>query len=225
MNTIKEKYLGKLSEDFHLLSEIVLEQLSLTRSILEGQPDEARTQEIEKNELLIDGLDVKMRDEVINAILLFSPRAADLRKIMSYHNMTIYLERIGDQILNVSHFMQKMQLDSEDFRIFKTLLSKMLKRSEKMVRNAVFAFSGEDNQMAYNTIAIDDKVDGLLHEINDLIHLSFKEKPLSSQDIINITSINSVAYNIERIGDNATNIAEAAIYLVEGKDIRHGNKE
>jgi phosphate transport system protein len=27
--------------------------------------------------------------------------------------------------------------------------------------------------------------------------------------------------NIERVADHATNIAEAAIYFLEGKDIRH----
>ena len=32
------------------------------------------------------------------------------------------------------------------------------------------------------------------------------------------------SYNIERIGDNATNIAEAAIYLIEGKNIKHWPK-
>ena len=36
--------------------------------------------------------------------------------------------------------------------------------------------------------------------------------------------INSISYNIERIGDNAINIAEAAIYLIEGKNIKHWNK-
>ena len=33
--------------------------------------------------------------------------------------------------------------------------------------------------------------------------------------------LSGMSYNIERIGDNATNIAEAAIYLMEGKNAKH----
>jgi phosphate transport system protein len=33
--------------------------------------------------------------------------------------------------------------------------------------------------------------------------------------------MNGIVTNIERIAGHATNIAEAAIYSIEGKDIRH----
>ena len=50
------------------------------------------------------------------------------------------------------------------------------------------------------------------------------DKILSQQEVTDALCINSMAYNIERIGDNATNIAEAAIYLIEGKNIKHWPK-
>ncbi len=225
MVNIRSKYLDKLSGDFQLLSELVLKQLQLTRQILEtDQKEGILHQEVEKNEILIDGLDVMIRDEIINAVFLFSPKATDMRKLIAYIDMTFFLERIGDLVLNVAHFSMKTRLDVEHFLEFQKILEKMLKAAEKMVKNAVFAFSCEDNKMARDTIAIDDKVDKLLSEINDKIQQSFTDKLLSSQDLLNITCINSMSYNIERIADNATNIAEAAIYLIEGKDIRHTSK-
>jgi phosphate transport system protein len=34
-----------------------------------------------------------------------------------------------------------------------------------------------------------------------------------------------ISRNIERIGDHAANIAEEAIYIVQGRDIRHATVE
>lgn len=225
MMTIRSKYLDKLSGDFQLFSELVLKQLQLTRQILEMDLREGEFHlEIEKNEKLIDGLDVMIRDEIINAVFLLSPKATDMRKLIAYIDMTFFLERIGDLVLNVSNFTKKTRFDYDPFIEFRTIMAKMLKTAEKMVKNAVFAFSCEDNTMARDTIAIDDKVDKLLSAINEKIQQSFTEKLLNSQDLLNIICINSMSYNIERIADNATNIAEAAIYLIEGKDVRHSPK-
>ena len=41
------------------------------------------------------------------------------------------------------------------------------------------------------------------------------------QVLMSFINMNAVLSNIERIADHATNIAEAAIYSIEGKDIRH----
>jgi phosphate transport system protein len=34
-------------------------------------------------------------------------------------------------------------------------------------------------------------------------------------------NLNSISYFLERIGDKAVDIAESAVFLIEGKDIRH----
>ena len=38
-----------------------------------------------------------------------------------------------------------------------------------------------------------------------------------------IMMVDAISRNIERIGDHATNIAEEAIYIVQGRDIRHAS--
>ena len=82
--------------------------------------------EINNNERIIDSIEVKIRNEVINMIVLYSPRATNLRMIISYYDMTAYLERIGDLILNVSHFMKKIAVDDCLFTTYKKDLLKML---------------------------------------------------------------------------------------------------
>ncbi len=222
MNVIKSKYLDQLLADFQLMSKIVLSQIGITRKLLSGGENAQKLyDDVERNENLIDGLEVKIREEVINAILLFTPRATDLRKIMAYHDMTIYLERIGDLLLNVVHSISRTNLSLPGFEEFTKLLEKMLKHAEKMVQNAVLAFSCEDNTIAYKTIALDDKLDDFFKEIRTKLPECFAGKDLSVAELQNIIHVNSISYNVERVGDNATNIAEAAIYLTEGKDIRH----
>ena len=157
-------------------------------------------------------------------IVLYSPRATNLRMIISYYDMTAYLERIGDLILNVSHFMKKIAVDYCLFTTYKKDLLKMLSLTESMTQNAIFAFTCEDIQLAKETIETDDQVDELHHFIGQHLPTQCFDKILSQQEVTDALCINSMAYNIERIGDNATNIAEAAIYLIEGKNIKHWPK-
>lgn len=75
--------------------------------------------------------------------------------------------------------------------------------------------------MAYNTILMDDKVDKLEQKIDRKLAEDFSDAVQSTQSLINIMNLNSISYYLERIGDKAVDMAESAIYLIEGKDIRH----
>ena len=97
----------------------------------------------------------------------------------------------------------------------------MLTLTENMTQNAIFAFTCEDARLARDTIEMDNLVDACFHKIGSTLPQDCSGRPLDSQQITDALSINSMSYNIERIGDNATNIAEAAIYLMEGKNIKH----
>lgn len=220
-SNIKLQYLDDLQSDFSLLSEIVIAQLKLTGELITKSLDEELLHEILRNEKIVDSLDITIREKVINAIILFTPRAGDLRKIMSYHDMTISMERVGDLILNIAGSFKKMDLSLIGFEAYNNHLEKMLTFAEEMLRNALYSFTGSSNVLAYRTIDMDDKVDKWDKKMEKRLAESFKDMELTQQMLINIMNINSVSYNIERIADKAVDIAEAAIYLVEGKDIRH----
>jgi len=223
MNTLKAKYLNQLSENFRLLSEIILSQFGMIRDLLNSKGDYNTDlfADIERNEVLIDGLDTKIKEVVINTIILFSPRASDLRKVIAYYDMTIYLERIGDIILNMSRTLEKINLGMKDFEIFVEMLAKMLKHAEKMTGNAVLAFDCDNSLLAYDTIAMDNKVDELYRKIAKKLPEAFADRSLSHEELLNITGITTISFNMERVADNAANVAGAAVYLSEGKDIRH----
>lgn len=221
MTTLKEKVLSRITEDFEVLAKVVIKQINLTKLLMDDNRNEEIYTEIYNNERIIDSLEVKMRDEVINTIVLYSPRATNLRMIISYYDMTAYLERIGDLLVNITGFLRKIAIHEPFFGRYKESLLNMLSLTENMTQNAIFAFTCEDARLARATIESDDQVDDYFHEIGKTLPLDCCRETLGSQEVTDALSISSMSYNIERIGDNATNIAEAAIYLMEGKNIKH----
>lgn len=220
---IKDKYLEQLQSDFQLLSEIVLTQISLASSLLHDNLREDVLLELKRNEKIINSLDITIKEKVINAIMLFTPRASDLRRLMAYHDMTISMERVGDLIENISGLLQDIDFSLNGFENYKKLLDKMFVQTDKMLKHAVFSFAGQNNEMAYETIHMDDKVDKLDKKIERKLAEGFGNEVHSPQSLINIMNINSISYFLERIGDKAVDVAESAVYLIEGKDIRHTN--
>lgn len=222
---IKTRQLELLLNDFELLAKTALLQFQITNKLLQDNTLEVLVEEAESNEIIMDRLEIKIREEVVFTIFQFNPKAADLRKIITYQDITTNLERIGDMLLNIIHFLRVTDLSRPSFETIRKKIDKMVSRVGDMLRNAIFSFSNEDSKIAYQVIAEDDEVDGLFHQISLYLQEEFSGKTLGKPEIRDMIQINSISYNLERIGDNATNIAEATIYLTEGKDIRHGNKE
>ena len=79
MPTLKEKVFSRITEDFQVLAKIVIRQLNLTKQLMDDNHKEEIYTEINNNERIIDSIEVKIRNEVINMIVLYSPRATNLR--------------------------------------------------------------------------------------------------------------------------------------------------
>lgn len=217
----REKKFEKITKDLLAMSKVVFKQLQLIKDQLEGKNLSAQEDDFEQNELILDGLEVKIRKDVINVIILYGPRASDLRKIISCYDITSSLERIGDLALNAHGYLNKIDFEGEILKSLYDRLHKLLSIAETMTKNAIYAFSCEDIQLTKDTIELDDIADDIHREIGiELISLS-SNSILSPQQSIDILSISSMSYNLERIADNATNMAEVAVYLIEGRNIQH----
>ena len=211
----------KIKTNFHLLSKVVMKQLSLSKSLLSTETNSELLSEITSNEGIIDSIEVKLRSEVIKTIVLYSPRAIDLRKIISYYDMTAYMERIGDHLLNISEELTSINKKGAIFANNLADIKELFSTVELMTHNALFAFECEDNALAKKIITDDDKADNLNVQIISQLTTVEENNILTSGDISDIIQIGALASNLERIGDNATNIAESAIYITEGLDIKH----
>lgn len=211
----------KIKNDFQLLSRMVMKQLAYNKQLLHEGNDQNITSEMEVNEGIIDSLEVKLRSEVISSIVLYAPRAIDLRKIIAYYDMTAYMERIGDHLLNVSQQLTPIDRKGRIYTPIATSLQKLFNIVELMTQNAIFAFACEDNLLAKKTIEDDDRADLLHAQIMDALAATSEGVALTKKELSDLLQIGVLAANLERIGDNATNIAESAIYIIEGRDIKH----
>ncbi|MBP6230573.1 MAG: phosphate uptake regulator PhoU [Paludibacteraceae bacterium] len=221
MNTIREEYLHRLDEEFNSMSNTLIEQLELLSLIIKGNNDPVSMfEKMKLNEQSINRSEVIIREEIVNTIVLNSPKAKDLRRIIAYFDMIGDIERAADLLYNTGKRMLAL-LDKESlFTLFQDDISFLYEKANYMIQNAIFAFVKEDENIAKNVIASDDIVDKLHADLQKkMLSMTIPEKyPHILADSL---TIGRISYNIERIGDGATNIAEAVIFLTEGKDIKH----
>jgi len=227
MTIKKDDAIHEIEADFEKMANIVLEQLDyMEHFVTSGElkvSDEVMDL-ITKNEKEIDKIEVKLSDRIVNTIVLHKPVASELRRIIACYRILLNLERIGDLVMNISNFIKKIKTP-ELYSQFNEILSNMAILSAKMVRKSLLAFTNDDRELAIWTIKNDD----ILDEVNNKLLKKLLHKTDSEEKdrhlLTSMITIKEMMSNIERIADYATNIAEAAIYSIEGKDIRHHKLE
>ncbi|WP_329903843.1 phosphate signaling complex PhoU family protein [Porphyromonas pogonae] len=223
--TVQQHY-DKISEDFNLLSKMIFKQFDIAQSMLNSSFDEELIVMMKDNEALIDGLEVKIKEEVINGIVLFSPRATDLRKIISFYEMSAYLERVGDLVYSLSKMIKRINLEGKLMSNLRERILVQIDQTKWMVNNAIVSFACEEDKLASKIIENDKNIDiehrSIIHDIPDILFSQGYQ--ITPDDIRDCIEISRMSYSVERIGDNATNIAEVAIYLIDGKNVSHIGK-
>ena len=224
MTSKKDDAITSILSDFEEFANLVLQQLDLLEKIVSGGntkiPEEI-FKEMESNEKKIDKLDVKISDKIVNTIVLYQPVASDIRKIFACYRIVNSLERIGDMVIIILNYIQniktlKLYVELND------VITNMLINSSNMVNKAVISFTTDDKEYAIWTIKNDTVVDEINKKmLKKAIKKSSDNNDENKQLLMSFISMNGIVTNIERIAAHATNIAEAAIYSIEGKEIRH----
>jgi phosphate transport system protein len=95
----------------------------------------------------------------------------------------------------------------------------MARRAGAMLRDALNALVEEDPEKARQVFQQDDAVDSIYSDVMKLCLDYMTNEP---SRIPNGMRICNCAKYLERIADHATNIAEMVVFMVEGRDVRHG---
>ncbi|MCG6962937.1 MAG: phosphate signaling complex protein PhoU [Acidobacteria bacterium] len=164
----------------------------------------------------IDAYEVTIDHLATEFIVRHQPAATDLRFVVVAIKLGPELERIGDHAVNIAE--RVLELNQQP--LLKPLydLPRMVNLAQAMVSDAIGAYVARDPEAARDVIRRDDEVDHLyIHLFRELLTFMM-EDPRTITRAINLIFVARFA---ERIADQATNIAEEVVYLVEGTPIRH----
>lgn len=164
----------------------------------------------------MDHLEVEIEEECLKILALHQPVAIDLRYVIAVLKINNDLERIGDLAVNIAERAVYLSTHAPidlplDFRGMVELTQLMLKRSLDALVNL-------DTKLARLVRASDDEVDEVNRQMYRLLEDYMRDHPDRVPETLHPLS---ATRHLERIADQATNIAEDVIYMVEGEIVRH----
>ena len=173
--------------------------------------DEVMAREVVERDKKLDALEAEVDAMAVRVLALRAPLAADLREIIAALKIGGVIERIGDYAKNIAKSVGKIE-GRKRFEPL-TLLPAMAELATEMVHDVLTAYAARDPIVAREVIERDAKVDAFYDSIfrNLVSHMMENPSTISSA-----AQLLFVARNIERIGDQATNVAEMVHFAALG---------
>ncbi|MFM1774141.1 MAG: Phosphate transport system protein PhoU [Acidobacteriota bacterium] len=164
----------------------------------------------------IDEHEIALEKQCLDVLALRAPFATDLRIVASTLKIVSELERIGDHSVNISKrfaniVKQPSTLDDK-------WINEIGTESLRLVKRSFDSFLSKNVELAKSVIKDDDIVDKLyLNTYEELLKIMRKDP----ETVVRGTQLILIIKNWERIADQATNIAEEVIFMVEGRNAKH----
>lgn len=212
LDTLKQRLLD-MSERAEALVDIAVEALL--------KQDSATAEAVIEGDHEIDQLEIQIEQMAIGLLALQQPMARDLRFIIGAIKVSSDLERVGDHAVNIAQ--SALRLIGLRASIMPTPeIDDMARRSRDMLGRAIDAFTRADGALGRAVCAADDAVDALHDSVFRILVTHMMEDPRAISPAMELFL---VSRNLERVADMATNIGEDAVYLAEGKQIKHHFEE
>ncbi|MBA3559199.1 MAG: phosphate signaling complex protein PhoU [Gemmatimonadaceae bacterium] len=212
LDTLKQRLLA-MSERAESLVDLAVDALL--------SHDAAKAEAVIIADAEVDELEIEIEQLGIALLALQQPMARDLRFIISAIKISSDLERVGDHAVNISQSVERLTALGQSI-MPDPEIEEMARRSREMLGDALDAFVRADGTLAREVCARDDQVDALHDSVFRILVTHMMENP---HTISAAMELFLVSRNLERVADLATNIAEDAVYLAEGKQIKHHHEE
>jgi phosphate transport system protein len=210
-------------EELARLKARLLEMSSLAEELVGRAMEAFAARDVElaadvvRDDEAVDALEVSIDDACIHLLALQQPMARDLRLITMGMKISNDLERVGDHAVNIAEVVEHLA-GQTPFAEFPEI-DEMARHAREMLSDALDCFVRGDAAGAREVLRRDDRVDALHESLFRILLTHMMEDP---RRIGPCMSLFLVSRNLERIADLATNIAEDVVFLVEGRNIKHG---
>ena len=165
----------------------------------------------------LDALELEVEDQAIGLLALQQPMARDLRFIISSIKVSNDLERVGDHAVNIAQSAQRLSALSTIITPDPEIAD-MARRARQMLRDSLTALVRADGALGREVCRADDEVDAMHNSMFRILVTHMME---DARTITPSLELLLVSRNLERVADLATNIGEDAVFLAEGKQIKH----
>jgi len=213
-----DEQIQDLLEKLVLMGRVAESMIQLALRVL-IERNESLVEEVLRKEQEVNGLQLEIDDRAVKLTALQQPVGSDVRFLFMASRIATELERIADQAVNVcqnAHYVLKSPP-------LKPLvdLPRLGELAETMVRKSLEALVMRDCALARVVFEDEQEVDLLRDHIFRVLLTYMMADPGTIERAI---ALILMSRNLERVGDHATNIAEEVIYLVEGREVRHGHE-
>lgn len=164
----------------------------------------------------INAFENAIDQQCLRLLALKQPMAADLRFITMAMKINMNLERIGDQAVNIAE--RTLELIEEPLVMKPLGVNRLARIAEQMLRDSMNAFVDRNVKLAESVVERDDEADAVyLSLVCDILEHMTDDPSFIVQGV----HFTNIAHNLERVADQATNICEDIVYMVEGRIIKH----
>jgi phosphate transport system protein len=209
--------LGALNRRLLAMSEKAEALIELSVDALLSK-DQGKAEAVIAGDRELDAMELEIEAAALELLALQQPMARDLRFIVGAIKVTSDLERIGDHAVNIAQTAQRLVALNSAITPDPEI-EDMARRARSMLGDAIDAFLRADGALGRNVCARDDQVDALHESVFRILLTHMMADPRTINPSLEYLL---VSRNLERVADLATNIGEDAVFLAEGKNIKHG---
>lgn len=177
--------------------------------------------EIISTEKRVNAYELMIDRDCENIFALFTPVAVDLRFVLAVLKINTNLERTGDIAEGIAKFVHNADANFDKELVAQTRVLEMFQAARNMMDHVLEAFEKEDTNLARKIFKEDEILDIINKSANSIISEYIRNNINNIEQAMYLLSI---IRKLERVGDQAKNMAEEIVFYIEAKVLKHISK-